>query len=237
MFRYALPIAALALASSPAAAANIEIATSGPVVELNITESVKAKPDIATIGAGVTTLAPTAVEAMRQNSREMSAVVDRIKALGIKPEDIQTAGINLYAQYDYDRTQQKQVFRGYQASNQVSVILRDLDDAGRTLDALVAAGATDLNGPTFSIDDDTEPKAAARKAALTRAYAQAREYAEVAGYADIRLLEISEAIYAQSPVAARMRVAASDAAEFSTPVEPGMVGTSVSISVKFEMTR
>ena len=236
MIRYAIPLAAAAILASPAAAANIEIATSGPVVELSITESVKARPDIATIGAGVTTLAPTAVEAMRANAKDMNSVIDRIKALGIAKDDIQTTGISLNAQYDYDRTAQKQVFRGYRASNQVSVVLRDLDDAGKVLDALVAAGATDLSGPNFSIEDDTKAKAAARKAAVERARAQAMEYAEVSGYKGIRLLEISEAI--RSTPQPMMRVAMDMAAEAApTPVEPGLVAASVSISVKYEMTQ
>ena len=236
MIRFALPLAAVALAATPAQAANIEIETSGPVVELNVTESVKAAPDIATIGAGVTTRAATAVEAMRQNAAEMSRVIDRIKALGIASQDIQTTGINLNAQYDYDRNEQKQVFRGYIASNRVSVILRDLDGAGAVLDSLVASGATDLNGPRFSIEDDTEPKAAARRAALERAFGQANEYAAVAGYEGVRLLEISESIYSSSPQPMMARMAMDGAQAESTPFEPGLVGTAVSITVKFEMT-
>ena len=62
------------------------------------------------------------------------------------------------------------------------------------LDALVAAGATDISGPDLSIDDDTAARAQARRQALETARAQAREYARAAGYADVRLLEISETV-------------------------------------------
>ena len=88
MLRYALPLFAVSAAAlaMPAAAAEIQIQATGPVVELSVTESVKSKPDIANLGAGVTTIAPTAVEAMRLNAQQMTSVVDRIKSLGIKAE-------------------------------------------------------------------------------------------------------------------------------------------------------
>jgi len=238
MIRYALPLVAVSALASPALAADVQIQAAGPVVELTVNETVKARPDIATVGAGVTSRAPTAVAAMQENAKAMDAVVARIKALGIAKDDIQTTGINLYAQYDYDQTTQRQVFRGYQASNQVSVTLRKIDDTGKVLDALVAAGATDLNGPSFSIDDDTQAKAQARKTAMERARGQAMEYARMTGYSGIRLLEITESISFNRPMP-MMKVMAMDAAASAapTPVEPGLVGTGVTVTVKYELTR
>ena len=236
MIRTTLALAAAAIAV-PAAAADVQVTSQGPLVELSVTETVKAKPDLAEVSAGVTTQAPTAVAAMQANAKAMDAVIQRIKALGIAPEDIQTTGINLGAQYDYDQSAQRQVFRGYQASNRVSVTLRKIDRTGSVLDALVAAGATDIGGPSFSIDDDTSSRAQARKAAFDKAQAQASEYARWAGYSGVRLLSISEAVNPGRPMPyAEARVAmAADMKQ--TPVEPGLVGTAVTISVTFEMTR
>ena len=220
----------------PAAAADIQLKAQGPVVELSVTETVKAKPDIATVSSGVTTQASTAVEAMRQNAVAMDAVVKRIKALGIAADDIQTQGVSLGAQYDYDQAQRRQVFRGYEASNRVSVILRKVPDTGRVLDALVASGATDIGGPSFSIEDDTAARAQARKAALDKAMSQAQEYAKWAGYSGVRLLQVNEAVNPGRPMPMmQARMAMADAK--STPVEPGVVGTAVTVNVTYEMTR
>ena len=191
MIRYALPMLAAAAVAIPAQAAEVQIQAQGPVVELSVAETVKAKPDIVDVSAGVTTEAPTAVEAMRLNAERMDSVIARIKALGIDEDDIQTVGINLGAQYDYDQARQRQVFRGYQASNRVSVTLREVSRAGAVLDALVAAGATDIGGPTFSLDDDTTARNQARKAAFDKARAQATEYARWSGYSDVRRLEVT----------------------------------------------
>jgi uncharacterized protein YggE len=236
MIRSTLVLAAAALAV-PAAAADVQVASQGPVVDLSVTETVKAKPDIAEVSAGVTSQAPTAVAAMQANASAMDAVVKRIKALGIKAEDIQTTGISLGAQYDYDQAAQRQVFRGYQASNRVSVTLRDVARTGPVLDALVAAGATDIGGPNFSIDDDSAPRAQARKAAFEKAQAQAAEYARWAGFSGVRLLSVSEAVNPGRPMPYAERAMAPAMDAKSSPVEPGLVGTAVTVSVTFEMTR
>ncbi|MFU7528008.1 SIMPL domain-containing protein [Qipengyuania sp. ASV99] len=227
-----LPVFAL---STTAAAAEIEIKAQGPVIELSIYESVTAAPDIVTIGAGVSTEAPSAVEAMQQNAAAMQRVIARIRALGVADQDIQTTGINLNAQYDYDRDNQRQVFRGYQVSNRVSVKLRDIEGTGAALDALVAAGATDLSGPSFSIEDDESAKDLARSRAVERAQQRAQAYAALLGYDGVRVLAVSEVIEGRSQMPQmEMRMMASDGAA-ATPVQPGQVSTGVNITIKYEM--
>ncbi len=235
MHRFALPLLAASFLATPAVAA-VQVNSDGPVVELTVNESVEAEPDIVTIGAGVTTQARSAVEAMRANATQMTSVIDRIKALGVPERDIQTAGINLGAQYDYNQATQRQVFRGYAASNRASVKLRDIARTGEVLDALVAAGATDLSGPDWSIEDDTGARAQARRKAIETARAQALEHARAAGYSDIKLLEVSESIASQPPMP-YLRAVRAEAAQAATPVQPGMVQSGVTLRMTFEMTR
>lgn len=231
----AAAIAACAL-TSPAQAAVVEIEAEGPVVELSMYESVTAEPDLVTIGAGVTTNARTAVEAMRLNAEQMTRVINQIKAQGVDDKDIQTTGINLNARYDYNRATQQNEFRGYQVSNRVSVKLREIEATGEVLDALVSAGATDLSGPSFSIEDDAAAKDEARSRALERAQQRAEAYAEMLGYDEVRVLEISEAIRARGPVAeVAMRSAMDVSAAPAPPVQPGMVSTGVALTIKFEL--
>lgn len=240
MKNLALPLAfgAAAFAIASPALADVQVTTNLPVVELSATETVKGDPDLATISAGVSSRASTAVEAMRVNAREMQSVIYRIKTLGVADKDIQTTGVSLYPQYDYNRQMQKQVFTGYQASNRVSVVLRDIDRTGPVLDALVAAGATDLSGPDFSIDDDTQAKAQARAAAMKRVEAMARDYARMAGYPNVRLIHVSEnvAMSRPMPMLRTMSVEA-QSADASTPIQPGQVGSSVTVNVTYEMTQ
>lgn len=242
MPRLALPLiaacslAAMGAAAAPASAAEVQIEASGPVVELTVTEQVRAAPDIADISAGVSSRARTAVEAMRLNAQEMTRVIERMRSLGIASQDIQTTGINLNARYDYDRATQRQVFRGYEASNRVSVVVRDVERVGPILDALVAAGTTDLGGPSFRMDDDSAAKAQAREAAVASALERARQYARWSGYGDVRLLSVSESVVNAPRPMAQMRTM--DVVEqAATPVQPGLVGTSVTLSLQYEMVR
>ncbi|MFN4039022.1 MAG: SIMPL domain-containing protein [Erythrobacter sp.] len=233
-----LAVLALALPAGVVASPNIEIDATGPVIELNIFESVSAEPDMATIGAGVSTEAPTATEALRANSAEMVKVIAQIKKLGVDERDIQTTGINLNAMYDYDQQARRQVFRGYQASNRVSVKLRNIAETGRVLDALVTAGATDLNGPSFGLENDEPAKDAARKRALERAAARAADYARQLGYDSAKVLAITESMSGSSPMPERaMMRASADMVAAAPPVQPGMVSTGISITIQYELVK
>ncbi|ANU08285.1 SIMPL domain-containing protein [Paraurantiacibacter namhicola] len=240
MSRFAIP-AALAIACAlpaTAHAAEVQVQAAGPVIELTVTEQVKAKPDIATIRTGVTTQARTAVEAMRLNALEMTKVIERLKALGVDPDDIQTTGVRLGAEYDYNNQTRRQVFRGYSASNGVMVTVRDVANVGPLLDALVAQGATDIGGPDFSIEDDSAAREQAREAAVMNGRAQALQYARWNGYSDVRLIAVEEVIRPGMPQPVA-RMASLDVMEesASTPIQPGMVATGVTVTLKYEMVR
>ncbi|UVI38531.1 SIMPL domain-containing protein [Qipengyuania spongiae] len=233
-------LSATAVLAVPATAAEVQVQTQGPVVELSVFEQIEVEPDLATVGTGVTTKAPTAVEALRRNSAEMERLVQMIRALGIAAEDIQTARINLNAQYDY-RNNQSPRFTGYQASNQVTVKLREVERVGEVLDAFVSAGATNINGPYFSIENDVEAKATARRRALERGQKQAEDYARIAGYRGVRLVQVAEAIRSSGGSGPESDAIVVTGARVQSapqpPVAPGVVSTGVAIALTYEMTR
>ena len=230
---------AATLLSTPANAAEIQIAVNNPVIELTLTEIVQSQPDTAQVGAGVTVRAPTASEALRLNAAQMDKVIARLRQLGIPRDDIQTANFSLNAQYQYRNDSQPPQFLGYDASNSVNVTLRQLDKVGETLDALVAAGANNIYGPNFTLEKDRDAKSAARKAAFAHAQEQATEYARMSGYTGTRLLEVSETFTQMGPmpVSAQAIQVTSASADAKTQIEPGRVGTGVTLTTKYEMTR
>jgi len=238
---FALAASALALPAATMAGTQVNIAPAGPVVELNVYEAVTLAPDQATISAGVTTEAPKATDAMRQNAQDMAKLIAKLKALGIPDKDIQTTGINLGAQYDFKEPETvsgmmmpTQVFRGYQASNRVSVTLRKIDDTGRILDALVEAGATDLGGPVFEVSDDAAAKEQARTRAVARGEAQAKAYAKMLGYTGVKVLSVSESVEAAFPMFEAK--AAAEVAATASPVQPGMISSGVNVTITYELT-
>lgn len=232
-------LAAALLASVPAipaAAAEIQIAAQNPVIELTVNETVRAAPDAAQVTAGVQIRAKTASEATRLNAAQMEKVIARLRQAGIRSEDIQTSNFSLNPQYQY-RNDQTPLFLGYDATNQVSVILRDMGKIGSTLDALIEAGANNVSGPSFMLENDTAAKSQARKSAFESARAQAVELARLAGYGNVRLLAVSEGYTQMRPMPMLQAAEVRAASAAKTPIETGQVGTDVTLTVKYEMTR
>lgn len=236
MNRFTLPLAAAAALATPAAAAEVQIQAQGPVVELTVNEIVHSRPDVAQIGAGVMTRAQTAQEAVRQNAAAMERLIARLRELGIDRKDIQTSNFNLNVQYAYNREGAPPTFVGYDVNNQVSVRLRDMNKIGQVLDALVNAGANNIYGPNFLLEDDAAAKEEARTNAFTRARQMAERYASLAGRSALRLLEVSETFQQYGPPVPMVMAARAESSDASTPIEPGEVGTGVTVTVKYEMT-
>ena len=84
--KFSILLAGAALVFTPmnvAQAANVEIVAQNPVIELSVSEQVDSAPDTAMFSTGVETKAPTATQALRDNSAQARAVIDRLKSLGI----------------------------------------------------------------------------------------------------------------------------------------------------------
>jgi uncharacterized protein len=227
-----------ALAATPVQAGVVQINVQGPVIEVSTAQTVQANPDEAVISAGVTTRQRTAVASMQQNAQRMDAVIARLKDLGIAAADIQTSGVSLNPAYQHFQGSQPPTFLGYDVTNTVSVTLKDVRRVGTTLDALVAAGANNINGPIFRRSDDSLARETARKLAFEQAAKQAQSLARIAGYSGLRLLEVNELASQSQPFDIIVTGArAVSAQSVSTPIEPGRVGIIVQLSVKYEMTR
>ncbi|HEY4555969.1 MAG TPA: SIMPL domain-containing protein [Lysobacter sp.] len=221
-------------AQTPAAGA-ATVAGDGTLLSVSAQAEARRTPDIATVSAGVVTQAADANAAMRANAEQMAKVVAAIRAAGIAERDVQTSGIQLSPQYRYAENQPPAI-TGYQAANTVSITVRDIARLGKILDALVATGANQVNGPSFDVEDKESALDEARRAALDKAQARAQMYAKSLGLRVRRIVSISEGgrIDVPMPMAA-MRMEKSMAAD--TPVSPGESVLSMNLDVVFELGR
>lgn len=247
-FKVVLAAGALAAAGLHSGSAMAQIQSPVPVVTAGatlLTVSADGRsartPDLAVFSAGVTTQGQSASEAMTRNAAEMNRVFAALKKAGIADKDVQTSSINLNPVYGQpvigpngQMTQEPRIV-GYQANNSVSVKQRDLKNFGRVLDALVASGANNINGPSFQIENADAAQDEARVAAMTKARARANLYAKAAGLRVTRIVSISESGgYAPPmPVMYAAKAAMADAAP--TPVAAGEVESSVNVTVQFEL--
>lgn len=227
--------------TSAANAQSVQVGASPdrPVITISINEIVRAKPDQATVGAGVRTLANTAVESMAQNATKMTNLIKAIKTKGIKEDDIQTSGISLAPQYDYNNVEpgRSPRFVGYSVSNTVNVTTTNIDKLGALLDTMVAAGGNEIQGPTFSIADNSALIAQATKQAIKTADARAQQYAANTGFTRVRLLTLSE-VGSYSRGDSEIVVTAKAVSDVAaTPISPGRVANGVTITAQYVMEK
>ena len=227
------PILALALLAFPAAAlAQAEASIRGTRLEIVASGEASGVPDVARIGAGVVTTAPTATAAMEANARQMASVRAALTRAGIADRDIQTSSLSLSPEYREGAPDASPRIVGYRASNDVSVTFRDIAATGRILDALVSQGANQINGPSLSIEHPEAALDEARIKALAAARARADLYARAAGKHVGRLVAISEAGgESRGPI----RVMANSLPKLSTSLDPGTQTLSVTLNVTFEL--
>ena len=210
----------------------------GTLLSVSANAEASRTPDIATISTGVVTQAADANGAMRDNAGQMDKVMAALRAAGIAASDIQTSGINLNPQYKYVENMPPAIV-GYQASNTVNVKVRELTKLGKVLDALVAQGANQINGPSFGIDKPEAALDEARVAAVKKAQAQAQTYADALGLKIRRIVSISEGgAGLPRPPMPMLRAMSADAGYAKeTAVAPGESSVSVSVEMVFELGR
>ena len=228
--------AALAQAAPTPVAQAADIVFHATTLDLSAYGETRIAPDMASINLGVNTEAPTAGAAMQANATQMSRIMAALKKAGIADKDVQTSNLNLSAQYDYVQNQPPKL-RGYQASNQVTVVVHDLARLGSAVDATVTAGANQVNGISFGLADPTAAENAAREAAVKALAAKASLYAAATGYRVARLVSLNEgggyAPPPPQPLMAMARMAKAD----TTSVAPGELGVRIEINGVYELTK
>ncbi len=192
-----------------------------------------AVPNQAELSAGVAALGATADTALAQNARSMTAVFAALTRLGVPERSIQTSNFSVQPQYATnpggngpDR------ITGYLVSNQVNVTLDDTRKLGPALDALVQAGANQINAVSFAIKDQSALQETARKAAIADARKRAQTYAEAAGVSLGGVISIQEG--GSSAPVPMFRVMAARAAP-GTPVAAGELSVQASVTVTYEL--
>lgn len=203
-------------------------------ISVSATGVVEKEPDMAVMTLGVQTEAKTAAQAVADNAVKMTNVFKAVEAAGIARKDMQTSNFSLNPRYDYSSRGAPPRVTGYTASNQISVTVRDLDNLGETMDAIVSAGSNTFNGLRFALDDPSDAKDEARRKAMTEAGERAELYADAAGLKVKRIVTISEGGgFNAGPIPVMQ--ARTMEADVSTPIATGEVSYSVTVNVVFEL--
>jgi len=233
--KIAAALIALTLIGGIAAAIPAEAATTATrYVTVNSDGSVKVTPDAVRLNANVTAVAGSNKEALSLTSTSAAAVRAALTKAGIAKADIATQSISVYPEYNY--TQDKgSVLIGYRGSQGFVVTIKNAENAGAVVDAVVAAGGDNLQiqGVTPFVLDSSKSTESARANAVKNAKAKATSYAKLLG---VKLGRVNYLVENSSPVNYPPVMAMAKAADSeATVVDLGQQDVTVSITIQWAL--
>lgn len=198
-----------------------------------------AAPDMAVVTLGVLTRAPTAREALDANSTDMDEVIQTVRGQAIADKDISTTGFSISPVYSQppqprsgDQPSEPRIV-AYQVSNQVRIVVRDIDKTGAVVDSAVTAGANQAGSINFDIEDRQALADKAMAAAIADARRKAELMAEATGVRLVRVLSVNANEGGGGPT---LRLEARDAAAApAVPVMGGELSISANAQISWEI--
>lgn len=213
-----------------------ETTNTTPMITIQGSGKISARPDLARFSTGVVTESKSANAAMEANIAAMKAALAALHEAGIGEEDIITSGINVAPRYTYPNKVNKlktATLTGYTVSNRISVTIRDVSTLGRVLDTVLKAGVTQIDNLRFDVSNKSELLDKARASAFKDAERKAKAYADAAGLSLDRILTIQEGAASSGPRPVMARAALAE--DGSVPVATGNKSYAISVTVSWAM--
>ena len=216
----------------PALATAEVFAAEGATITVSGSASVTLKADYAQVTVGVSTKAPTVEEASAKNTAAIHAVIAALMEAGVLEDDIATSNYSVGAEYDYSSFG-GQTLTGYNVSNQLNVIIRDMEHIGATLDKVTAAGANTIYNIQFLSTQADAAHDEATAYAVQDAMRRAELLAKAAGLQLGSVVSISDSV-ANYGVMVRSYKSTLDAAAGNS-ILPDDATVSASVTIVFEL--
>jgi len=198
---------------------------------------VMAVPDIATLRLGIEAQEATVAEAQTQASEAMDRVMAALIDNEVADRDIQTQYFSIHKVTRWDETKNQEIIIGYRVSNMVTAKIRDIDNAGSIIDAVVKAGGdlTRIDSISFSIDDPSAYFGEAREKAMADAEAKAEQLASLAGVRLGKPTYISESGYLPPPIYPRVEYGEvpMPAPAPPPPISPGEMEITLTVQIAY----
>ncbi len=188
-------------------------------------------PDVLRLDIGVSVTKPTVTAALDAANSAAAAVQKSLADSGVADADVQTSGLSIQTDYDYNGNTPK--LRGYQVSESVTARLRDLDKAGAAISAAATAGgdATRINSAGLDLENSSDLLVAARDRAVAEARTKAEQYAKAVGRSLGPVVSITEQTTSPGPSPMADRAVAMSASASPVPIAVGSQEISVDVTV------
>lgn len=200
------------------------------VIDVTGNGKVMATPSYVQLQIEVQTRGKNVQEAQQENAIIMNRVIQAFLALQIPRENIQTAVYMISPLYDYEDG--KQIFKGYEVTNGITVKVTDMNQIGVIIDTAVENGANRISSIQFNIDNADAYYQQALSLALHNAQMKAKTIAETMHLPlQPQPIEIVEELE-RAPVLYRSMAMADS--NISTPIEQGQIAINATVRVKFQ---
>jgi uncharacterized protein len=203
------------------------------------TGTVSGTPDIANIEIGVESRDADVTTAFQNSNATIEAVINALVELGIERADIRTSSINVFqdrsggpAPGPAESGMRQEPASTFIVNNQIRITVRDIDLVADAINAAVNAGANQIYGLSFGIDDRLSLESDARAEAISDARARAEELAGLAGVELGAVVRISEASGGFNPFG-QAAFAESRGGGGGAIVEPGQLSVAVTLQITF----
>ena len=174
----------------------------------------------------------TATDARAAAADTAAAVIDALAGAGVARADLRTAGLDVQPSWEHDGS--RSIRTGFTVTNRIAAVIRDLERVGAVLDAGLGAGATGLDGVAFDLADSSADSTEARRRAVRDARSRAETIAEASANKLGALVAIAEGAPPPVPLPRQRMIAlAADAA--ATPVMPGSVEVTATVTAEWEL--
>ena len=207
-----------------------------PSIEVTAEGHVEVAPDLAVLDFGVSTQAPTAAAAARENSARMDAVLKAVRQLLGDDARISTGSYSLHTNQTQPRDGSPPKVTGYTARNVVQLKTKALDRVGETIDTAIKSGANQVQRIAFTLSDESVPRQEALRIAVARAKEKAQTIAKALGVEARTVYTLVE----QETGGPRplMRAAAMYAeSAVQTPIEAGQIEVRARVALTMEIAR
>ncbi|MBU1071559.1 SIMPL domain-containing protein [Patescibacteria group bacterium] len=189
--------------------------------------------EIAKFTAGASAVNTDRDTAVNEVNGIVTKITEAVKTFGIRDEDIKTSNLSIYQEEEsyYEDGVQKRRKGQWRVSNNIEVVLRNVDDASQLADILTKNGATNVYGPMLTLDDTQKAGDELLTSAIEDAKEKAMIMAEAAGGS---LGEVVSVVEGSSPTSV-YRAMGEMGGGGGVPIEPGSSMVSKTVVVSFRL--
>lgn len=196
---------------------------------------VTAAPDVAYISLGVSTKDPSAQKASQDNSKIMTDIISALRMFGLKENEVTTSNYYIYSyQENVAGTDPVEYETVYNVNNQVNIKTNDLDAIGEIIDLAIQAGANQVSGINFDLENKEELQLLALQNATKQARKKVDAIATAIGTEVKGIVSITEQSDSYVPYTEAMMFKAASADNVTTPINPGDVQVSAKVMVEYQ---